>query len=371
MRTVLDRAGNSPYNGSAAQRRISMVSMKDVSRHAGVSVATVSNVITGKRQVSESVRRRVLDSIAALNYQVNLVARGLKTQRTSTIGLILPDITKLFFQRVITGILTEASQMGYRLNILNSGYDFQTERTLINTLRASRVDGIILDSCVNRENAAQWAEELQRGGQGAQPVVSLENTLYSQSVSSVTLDCALYSGMITQHLFDLGRRRVLYVAGPLSIEHEYDRLRGYRECHEKNGLQAAAEMEKHGGYLSESGYVAVREALAAGLRFDAVQASSDQAAIGALKALHECGLRVPEDVAVCGFDNLFPASLVSPAVTTVDVPNFEMGRLAVRELIECIENPERPPCCRRVEAKLVVRASSLAQTPSNWDLDGW
>ena len=248
-----------------------MVSMKDVSRHAGVSVATVSNVITGKRQVSESVRRRVLDSIAALNYQVNLVARGLKTQRTSTIGLILPDITKLFFQRVITGILTEASQMGYRLNILNSGYDFQTERTLINMLRASRVDGIILDSCVNRENAAQWAEELQRGGQGAQPVVSLENTLYSQSVSSVTLDCALYSGMITQHLFDLGRRRVLYVAGPLSIEHEYNRLRGYRECHEKNGLQAAAEMEKHGGYLSESGYVAVREALTDGLRFDAVQ----------------------------------------------------------------------------------------------------
>ena len=112
-----------------------MVSMKDVSRHARVSVATVSNVITGKRQVSDKIRRRVLDSIAELDYQVNLVARGLKTQRTSTIGLILPDITKLFFQKLITGILDEASQNGYRLNILNSGYDFDTERVLIITLR--------------------------------------------------------------------------------------------------------------------------------------------------------------------------------------------------------------------------------------------
>ncbi|MDO4573355.1 MAG: LacI family DNA-binding transcriptional regulator, partial [Clostridia bacterium] len=148
-----------------------MVSMKDVSKHAGVSVATVSNVITGKRQVSETIRRRVLDSIAELDYQVNLVARGLKTQRTSTIGLILPDITKLFFQRVISGILSEVSKIGYRLNILNSGYDFENERMLINVLRGSRVDGIILDSCVSADAAAAWVEELTADEDNAPPVV--------------------------------------------------------------------------------------------------------------------------------------------------------------------------------------------------------
>lgn len=348
-----------------------MVSMKDVSRHACVSVATVSNVITGKRQVSDKIRRRVLDSIAELDYQVNLVARGLKTQRTSTIGLILPDITKLFFQKLITGILEEASQNGYRLNILNSGYDFDTERMLINILRGSCVDGIILDSCVSRERAVAWADELTAGGENAPPVVSIESTLGSDKISSVTVDNAHYSEMITQHLFDIGRRDILYVAGPMHIEHEHARICGYRECHRKNGIPVNPELERDGCYLSESGYSAVRNALDSGLHFDAVQASNDQAAIGALKVLKEYGLRIPEDVAVCGFDDLFPSSLVSPAITTVHVPNFEIGTWAVQELIRRIENSESQPKSHLLDASMVVRASTCASAQSNWDLDGW
>lgn len=348
-----------------------MVSMKDVSRLAGVSVATVSNVITGKKAVSEQVRRRVLDAIEELDYQVNLVARGLKTRRTSTIGLILPDITKLFFQKVISGILSAASQSGYRLNILNSGYDFETERMLINVLRGSRVDGIILDSCVSNERAQQWAQELTAGGEGATPVVMIESSLNSDQLSSVRVDNALYSAMITQHLFDLGRRKILYVSGPLHIEHEAARILGYRQCHQRNGVALNPRMEKTGAYLCESGYIAVREALEEKLSFDAVQACNDQAAIGALKALKECGLRVPGDIAVCGFDNLFPASLVSPAITTVDVPNYEIGYQAAQEVIRRIEQPESAPRQCVLEALLVVRASTCAQMRSSWDLDGW
>lgn len=348
-----------------------MVSMKDVSRHAGVSVATVSNVITGKRSVSDKMRRRVLNSIRELDYQVNLVARGLKTQRTSTIGLILPDITKLFFQKVVSGILSAASVSGYRLNILNSGYDFENERMLINILRGSRVDGIILDSCVPRTRGAEWVEELTAGGLSSPPVVSIESTLMSEKISSVIIDNARYSFMITQHLFGIGRKRILYVAGPVEIEHEFDRISGYRACHRANGVPLDAELEMNGSYLSESGYTSVREALRRGLDFDAVQASNDQSAIGAMKALHEHGLRVPEDVAVCGFDNLFPASLVSPAITTVSVPNFELGSVAVEELIRRIENPDGEPRRRTLEAALVVRASTVPHVNSSWDLDGW
>ena len=346
------------------------VTMNDVSRHAGVSVATVSNVITGKKPVSEKKRKLVLDSIEALGYQVNLVARGLKTQHTSILGLILPDITKLFFQNVIAGITDAASQRGYRLNILSSGYNFDSERALVNLLTSSRVDGIILDSCVADDASDGWLEALTSGRSKASPVVLLENTFHSDRIS-VSVDNASCSRSITQHLFDIGRRRVLYLAGPLHLEHELARLTGYIQCHEQNGVPRAPELEMHGTFMSESGYLAVVDALKRGVRFDAVQASNDQSAIGALKALEEFGLRVPEDVAVTGFDNLFPSTLVTPALTTISIPNYDMGVRAVDVVLRQIEEPDAAPVQVRMEWQMIVRASTCAQMQTDWNLNGW
>lgn len=348
-----------------------MVSMKDISRRAGVSVATVSNVLTGKRAVSEKVRRKVLDAIKETNYQVNFVARGLKTQRTNTIGVVFPGITKLFFQKVLNGILNASSTAGYRILILNSGYDFQTERSLINSLISSCVDGIILNSCVPMDKSRAWAAELAPEGSAMPPVVSVESQLDPSLLSSVSLDNATYSGLITQHLLDSGRGKILYVSGPVSLEHEHARFTGYLQCLERNGLQADRELLMYGDYLSESGYVCVKTALESGLVFDAVQASSDQAAIGALKALREAGLSVPEDLSVCGFDNVFPSTLVSPAITTVDVPGYELGLRAVDELLRRIRDPASGPVCHRLTARIIVRASSDPRAVSQWDLVDW
>jgi DNA-binding LacI/PurR family transcriptional regulator len=345
--------------------------MKDVSRHSGVSVATVSNVITGKHAVSEKARKKVEQAIKELGYQVNLVARGLKTQRTNTIGVILPDITKLFFQKVINGILDAAYAKGYMIHILGSGYSFHTERELIRALQSSCVDGILLDSCVSIDNSADWAAELTASDTNMPPVVSIESKLDPSRISSVTVDNALYSGSITQHLIDSGKKSIYYVSGPLHLEHEYARYLGFRDCILKNGLPLRLDLQKSGAYLSESGYVAVKQALEAGLTFDAVQASNDQAAIGALKVLNEYHLRVPEDVAVCGFDNLFPSTLVSPAITTVDVPAYELGASAVHELVRRIGDPECPPTTQVLGARIVIRASSRKNVPCQWDLSNW
>ena len=358
-------------NPSAVEWSDVMVTMNDVSKHAGVSVATVSNVITGKKPVSEDRRRRVLDSIDALGYQVNLVARGLKTQRTSIIGLILPDITKLFFQNVIAGIIDAASQNGYRLNILSSDYHFENERSLIDLLRSSRADGIILDSCVPEEQTSNWLQDLISGGNNSTPIVLLENTFQSDRISSVTVDNACYSGMVTQHLLGIGRRRILYLAGPLHLEHEKARLIGYKMCLERNRIPRDPALEKMCSFMSESGYHAVVEALGDGIRFDAVQASNDQAAIGALKALKEYGLRVPEDTAVTGFDNLFPSTLVTPALTTIDIPNYDMGVQAVNVLIGQMNNPGSAPKQVKLDASLVVRASTCPNVQTDWNLNGW
>ena len=347
-----------------------MSNMKDVSRHAGVSIATVSNVITGKRAVSEKIRKKVLKSIAELDYQVNLVARGLKTQRTSTIGVILPDITKLFFQKVISGILETAYASGYRINLLSSGYDFQIEKSLIRSLQSSCVDGILLDTCVAMEQAGEWATVLT-GDEAMPPVVSIESRLAPTLISSVSLDNAHYSGLITQHLLDCGKKAIFYVSGPLHLEHEYARYAGFTACLRRNGIQAAPELTRSGNYLSEFGYIAIRQALEAGVHFDAVQASNDQAAIGALKVLCEYGLRVPEDVAVSGFDNLFPSTLISPAITTVDVPGYELGAQAVQALLARISEPNAPLRHDLLNARIVIRASTRRGVPTQWDLSNW
>jgi DNA-binding LacI/PurR family transcriptional regulator len=344
--------------------------MKDVSRHAGVSVATVSNVITGKRAVSDKMRKKVYRSIEALDYHVNLVARGLKTQKTHTIGVILPDITKLFFQKVIGGILETAYSGGYRITLLSSGYDFNTEKALVRALQSSRVDGILLDSCVAMEQAEEWAAELT--GDGAMPpVVSIESRLAPSLLSSVTLDNAHYSGLVTQHLLDSGKQALFYVSGPLHLEHEYARFAGFKDCLKRNGVAFSPELTRSGNYLSEFGYIAILQALESGVRFDAVQASNDQAAIGALKALREYGLRVPEDAAVSGFDNLFPATLVSPAITTVDVPGSQLGVQAVQAILSRINDPGSPPSHDTLNARIVIRASTRRGAPTQWDLSNW
>jgi len=357
-----------------------MVRMKDVAKYAGVSVATVSNVITGKQVVSEVIRNRVLESIKELNYNINLVARGLKTQRTNTIGIILPDVTKLFFLDVLKGILEAAVNEHYKINIFSSNYSFETERTLINYLYSNRVDGIILDTCVDRQYAAEWAQELSTVSEMySPPVVSVEYRLSEISVngsqksriSSVVIDCKYWSGQITQHLINSGRKRVFFISGPMHIEHAFEQMEGYKEILKKNKIPVRDELIAKGDFLSATAYDMVCLALKNGVRFDAIQASNDQAAIGTIKALLEHGLSVPKDVAVCGFDNLFPSTLVTPAITTISIPRYEMGVQAVREVIRRIKDPLADPAQYILNAEMIIRASSSDNTNTAWSLDNW
>jgi DNA-binding LacI/PurR family transcriptional regulator len=350
---------------------VQMIRMKDVAKHAGVSVATVSNVLTGKQVVSDSVREAVFSSIKELNYSINLVARGLKTQRTNTIGLILPDVTKLFFLDVLKGIMETATKEKYNINIFSSNFDFEVERLLLNSLLSNRVDGIILDTCMDRQHAAKCIRELSLVGPNAPPVVSLESRMDTEHISSVFVDCKYWSGRITQHLIDCGHKRIFFIAGPVHIEHEYDHLEGYRHTLEQNAIPVQDELVAMGDFLSGTAYDMVYSALEKGLCFDAIQASNDQAAIGAIKALQEHGISVPAEVAVCGFDNLFPSTLVTPAITTVSVPRYEMGVIAVQEILRRIKNRDAAPELYKIDAELIIRASSIMNEKTPWNLNNW
>lgn len=348
-----------------------MANMKDVSRHAGVSVATVSNVITGKRPVSQKMRNRVLASIQELDYRVNYIARGLKTQRTSTIGVVLPGITQLFFQKVLNGIISTASMAGYRVMVMNSNYDFETERSLVSSLASSYVDGIVLDSCAPISDSQKWAAILTSPVGRMPPVVSIESKMNPKVLSSVSFDNLLHSSQVTKHLLDTGRKRILFVSGPIVLEHERARYDGYLKCLKAHRIKPDPKLIAAGDFLSESGYSLVRQKLQEGVRFDAVQASSDQAAIGVIKALKEAGVKVPEHVSVCGFDNVFPSTLVSPAVTTVDMPGYDLGCAAVEMLMQLIMDPPKSPLVRVLDARLLIRESSRSGVQTTWDLEGW
>ena len=357
-----------------------MIRMKDVAKHAGVSVATVSNVITGKQVVSEIIRKKVHKSIKELNYSINLIARGLKTQKTNTIGIILPDVTSLFFLDVLKGILETTVNEQYKINIFSSNFDFETEKSLVSYLYSNRVDGIILNSCVDRQCAVEWSHELSAVSKiYSPPVVSLECLLdgvrtgsnQKPSVSSVVINSRYWSSQITQHLINLGRKRIFFITGPVYIEHEFERLEGYKEILKKNNMPIQNELISKGNYQSAPAYDIVRLALKNGVQFDAVQASNDQAAIGAIKALKEHKLSVPKDVAVCGFDDLFPSTLVSPAITTISVPRYQMGVQAVQEVIRRIRDPLADPEQHVLDAKMIIRASSSGDIQTAWNLDNW
>lgn len=346
-----------------------MVKMKDVAAHAGVSIATVSNVITGKRVVSPEVQKVVLDAIAELDYHVDTIARGLKTQRTYTIGVVLPDVTKLFFNDILKGIMNAAYDHGYSINILSSKYDFNHEKQMISSLRGQKVDAIILDSCVDYREVENWGREITSLCRSI-PVVSLESTL-GEAISSIGIDNHYWSSQITQHLIDQGRQRIFCLSGPTSLLHERDRLRGYREALKNNGRTVDESLIASLDYSADSAYRFVHKLFDAGLDCDAIQATSDQTAIGAIKVLNERGIAVPGQVAVAGFDGLFPGTLVQPSVSTVHVPRYTMGYEAVLECLRRIEDPESQPKNILLEGRLIPRNSTADLPAAAWDLDNW
>ena len=349
--------------------RCLMVKMKDVADRAGVSVATVSNVFTGKHYVSPEVKDRVLKAVEELNYHINLNARGLKSSKTKTLGVVLPDITKQFFNGVLRGVLDSAEHHGYRVIVLSSYFDYSVERECINSLRGSNVDGIILDSGCDWHNSDSWANELVSYEGRYTPIVSIENILDDSLISSVTIDVYYWSSKITEYLISKGKRRILYLSGPLHLKHERDRFSGYKQALKDNGLKLNDKLLITGDFSASSAYDALNSLLQSKtLKFDAIQASNDEAALGALKALKEHGVRVPEDIMLCGFDNLFAASLVEPGITTINVPRYDIGYEAANECIRHIEEPSLPPRNIVLSSQIIKRASTEVGVDSSWDI---
>jgi len=330
------------------------VTIKDVAKHANVSVATVSRALNGHENVAEAVRKRVISVASELRYSPHHAARSLSSRRTHTIGVVLPDLYGEFFSELMRGIDHVARERG--LHLLVSSYHGNPEEQgeALLAMRG-RVDGLLVmspfvdDTKVLRENLTP-----------AMPAILMNSCLPDAEHNSISVDNYGGARVMVRHLVDAGHRRIAFIAGPVNNFDASERLRGYRDALAEY-LPDAQAWVLQGDFDEASGHRAGGELLAAAQRPDAVFAANDMMALGCLFALNHAGVQAPRDIAIAGFDDIPLARYVHPSLTTMRVDIAELGGRALRMLIDSAsQEPRQHTENAPLIPQLMVRDSSVA-----------
>ncbi|MBM7581620.1 LacI family transcriptional regulator [Caldicoprobacter guelmensis] len=328
-----------------------MATIKDVARRAGVSPSTVSRALSGRVPVDKETKERVMEAVRALNYKPNVLAKGLKEGKTNTIGLIVPNICNPVFPAVARGVEDVARERGFTVILCNTDENIEAEKDYVEKLQKRWVDGFIFATA--REESHHILELKEKGF----PVVLVVRHM-AEVVDAVVIDNYKSSLEAVRYLISTGHRRICIVNGDTSLTLYRERFEGYRHALEAAGLGMEPDLVLDAAGRDDNGYGAVMAMLKKGVLPDAVFATSDPKAIGAIRAIKDYGLRVPEDVSVVGFDDLDISAFLDPPLTTVSQPLYEMGARAAQRLISLIngEKPDKPQM-ELVQAKLVIRKS--------------
>lgn len=340
------RARRGPARRTPARRRI--ITILDVARTAGVSPATVSRVLSeSSHPVSARGRRRVLAAAQKLAYIPNLQARSLLTNQTAALGVLIPDVSNPYYAAVLRGIEDAVGSTGRTVILCNTDRNPEKQRLYLRALMERRVDGLIVAG-----GSFGRAETELTGGD--LPVVMIGR--HPARLPSVRIDNVEAAALATGHLIALGHRRIVHLAGPSVSLTASDRLKGYRRALEAASIPVEPELIVEVGFAPLRAGPAVRAAFGAPRRPTAVLAANDQVAIGAIRAFHELGLRVPDDVSVVGFDDTPLASYTVPSLTTVAVPTYALGRTAVELMAAALAG--RPAASVVLPCELRVREST-------------
>jgi DNA-binding LacI/PurR family transcriptional regulator len=331
--------------------------IKEVAELAGVSVGTVSHVITGSVPVTEPLRRKVQAAIKRLDYHPNHIARSLKTSKTRTMGVIVPDLTISFYPQVIRGAETAARQRNYTLIAVNSDDRADRQKELLSLLRSQRVEGILLAAAATSASTGQISQIIESGI----PVVYLDRIPDIEDADSVAGEDLQASVMAVEHLLESGYRRIAIVTGPQTLRNEQRRLEGYRKALAQAGVALDDSLVWEGNIHPEDVAAICKARLSdSARRPDAVFSTNGPTGLGVLRAFRDCGLKTPEDIALVTFDELTVDELFTPSITTVVQPAYDIGFRAAQILLDRIEggNGEGGPITVRLPATLRVRESS-------------
>lgn len=332
--------------------------MKRIAGELGVSITTVSKVLNNRDDIGHATRARVLAKVAELGYQPNAVARSLTLRRTHTLGVVIPDLMHSFFVEIVAGIETVASARGYGLLLCSSSEDPEKERQELEMLRQRQVDGIVLGSA-NASGNTDLLQQLTSLGIG---LVMIDRDDHPDvRCDRVVTDDEEVGRLATSHLIASGRRNIGHLTGT-SVLHAKRRAEGYRHALKAAGLKPKPEWVIRGGFKEVDGYRAMTRLLAMTPRVDAVFAANDPAAIGAMKAIWDAGLRVPEDIAVAGAGDIALGDLLRVPLTTISWSRDDQGKAAAALLVQRIDSGGNADSDRPqrivIPPRLVVRRSS-------------
>jgi LacI family transcriptional regulator len=328
-----------------------MPTIRDVASHAKVSVATVSHVINGTRFVDPQTVDRVQGAINALGYRPNKLARSLRRNETSTIGLLVPDNSSPFFAKVARTIEDAGFVEGYSVILCNSDGSETKEAVYVDTLLSKQIDGLILISSGNS------FAPLETINKARVPFVVVDRELGDLNVDQVLIDNEQGGYLAGKYLTKLGHRRIGVISGPEHLRLTDQRLNGFRRALAEVGRELPDEFIVAGNFHYPSGALAMKHLIERNLGLTAVFAANDQMAIGAMAYLHRLNFRIPEDFSIVGYDDIPEATIMYPNLTTVAQPVAEIGRLSIKLLLERIRQADMP--ARRIVllTRLIERES--------------
>lgn len=330
-----------------------MPTIHEVAKYAGVSAITVSRVINNSGYFSQEVRERVEKAIAELGYVPNTLARSLRSRRTQTVALMVTDITNPFFTTLARGVEDTANQAGYTVIFCNTDESQEKEEKYLKVLLQKQVDGLLL---VPTQSSGKAIQQIQTHGT---PVVVLDRRIPDVAVDTVRCDSVDGAYQLARYLISLGHRQIAILSGAPGISTADDRVTGYRKALAEANIDIDEQYIFRGAVTPESGYRMTRQAVSLSLRPTALIASNNFITIGAMKALQEIGLEVPDDVALVGFDDLPPAMVTFPFFTVTSQPAYEMGTTAMELLLKRLEGKESDPYQEVIlPTQLIIRHSS-------------
>jgi LacI family transcriptional regulator len=307
---------------------MALATIKDIARRVGVSPSVVSRALNNKYGVKEATRQAIAEAAKEMGYHPNVAARSLVTRRSQTIGVIIPDISEPFYSRVIKGMQYIADEAGYTLLFSNSYESLEQSKVVQKMVDGQRVDGLIIVGSSRAER--DYISSLTAKGT---PFVVIERHFSDLNMNCIWVDNVVGGYIATKHLIECGHRRIAHITGDLSFEVAADRVKGYRKALDEAGIPYSPKLVLPGSFVWQDGYAAMKQLLSDTPRCTAVFAGNDSMAYGALQAIAEAGLSVPQDISVVGFDDLEFSSLTNPPLTTVRQPRYEMGRDAMRLLL--------------------------------------
>ncbi len=310
------------------------VTIRDVAAAAGVSYQTVSRVINDKPDVADETRRRVWQVIEELGYQPSAIARGLVSKRTYTLGLITADFSDYFFTQVIVGAEAEARKQGYFFMLCSTERNPDDEPEYLRLLTEREVDGVLFARPSTEEDSRHIVSLIQQGV----PLVTTAYWLPGEKLTVVDVDNVDGGLQATECLVKLGHRQIGMITGPADWKSVNDRAKGYKLALSRAGIPFDASLVEYGDWSYQGGYEAMHRLLAKAPQITALFAQNDQMAIGAMRALREAGRRIPDDVALVGYDGIPAAAYCHPSLTTIRQPMQQVGEVATRLLIELIND---------------------------------